>query len=164
MNHIEELFNLIKVSLKENSFVKLSLGNYKGSIEALKNCHVKKTHIKQEDKFSFTYRYQTKDIVKNYSLEEGIDKLYEFVSNGEFRHLTLFTRLAMEDSAPGLAAARAAGVPAVITRSIYFAKSDFTGALAVMSDLDHGDDQTPGPVTLTALTARHATWTGSSAI
>lgn len=91
MNHIEELFNLLKASLKENSFVKLSLGNYKGSIEALKNCYVKKTLIKQEDKFSFTYRYQTRDIVKNYCLEEGIDKLYEFVSNGEFRHLTLFT-------------------------------------------------------------------------
>ncbi len=66
--------------------------------------------------------------------------------------------LAMEDSAPGLAAARAAGVPAVITRSIYFANSDFTGALAVMDDLDHGDAQTPGPVTLAALAARHATW------
>ena len=91
MNQIEELFNLLKASLKENSFVKLSLGNYKGSIEALKNCYVKKTLIKQEDKLSFTYRYQTKDIVKNYSLEEGIDKMYEFISNGEFRHLTLFT-------------------------------------------------------------------------
>jgi len=91
MNHIEELFELLKTSLKENSFVKLSLGNYKGSIESLKNCYVKKTFIKQEDKLSFTYRYQTKDIVKNYSIEEGIDILLGFISNGEFKHATLFT-------------------------------------------------------------------------
>jgi beta-phosphoglucomutase-like phosphatase (HAD superfamily) len=62
----------------------------------------------------------------------------------------------MEDSAPGLKAARAAGVPALITRSIYFANSDFTGALAVMDDLDQGDAQTPGPVSLEALIARYA--------
>lgn len=91
MNHIEELFELLKTSLKENSFVKLSLGNYKGSIESLKNCYVKKTRIKQEDKLSFTYRYQTKDIVKNYSIQEGIDILLDFISNGEFKHATLFT-------------------------------------------------------------------------
>ncbi|MBA4240407.1 MAG: SAM-dependent methyltransferase [Sphingobacteriaceae bacterium] len=91
MNHIEELFELLKTSLKENSFVKFSLGNYKGSIESLKNCYVKKILIKQEDKLSFTYRYQTKDIVKNYSIEEGIDILLDFISKGEFKHATLFT-------------------------------------------------------------------------
>lgn len=91
MNHIEELFELLKISLKENCFVKFSLGNYKGSIESLKNCYVKKILIKQEDKLSFTYRYQTKDIVKNYSIEEGIDILLDFISKGEFKHATLFT-------------------------------------------------------------------------
>ena len=91
MNHIEELFELLKTSLKENSFVKLSLGNYKGSMESLKNCYVKKTLIKQEDKLSFTYRYQTKDIAKNYSIQEGIDILLDFISKGEFKHATLFT-------------------------------------------------------------------------
>ncbi|MEX8498707.1 MAG: HAD-IA family hydrolase [Leptothrix ochracea] len=67
-----------------------------------------------------------------------------------------YEALAMEDSAPGLKAARAAGVPALITRSIYFANSDFSGAWAVMDDLDQGDAQTPGPVSLDALSARYA--------
>lgn len=91
MNHIEELFELLKTSLKENNFIKLSLGNYKGSIESLKNCYVKRILIKQEDKLSFTYRYQTKDIVKNYSIKEGVDILLDFISKGEFKHATLFT-------------------------------------------------------------------------
>lgn len=44
--------------------------------------------------------------------------------------------LAMEDSPAGLAAARAADVACVITRSGYFADADFTGATWVCDDLD----------------------------
>jgi HAD superfamily hydrolase (TIGR01509 family) len=46
------------------------------------------------------------------------------------------TALAMEDSPAGLAAARAAGVACLITRSGYFADADFTGAAWVCDDLD----------------------------
>jgi beta-phosphoglucomutase-like phosphatase (HAD superfamily) len=44
--------------------------------------------------------------------------------------------LAVEDSPAGLAAARAAGLRCLVTRSAYFAGSDFTGAAAVVDDLD----------------------------
>ena len=43
--------------------------------------------------------------------------------------------LAIEDSANGLKSAVAARLPTLITRSIYTAKEDFTGALAVLPDL-----------------------------
>ncbi len=43
--------------------------------------------------------------------------------------------LAIEDSANGLKSAMAARLPTVITRSIYTAGEDFTGALAVLPDL-----------------------------
>lgn len=46
--------------------------------------------------------------------------------------------LAIEDSAAGLAAARAAGAPTVVTVSEYTVGQDFSGALAVVSDLDAG--------------------------
>ena len=91
MNHIEEFSHLIKTSITENVFIKLSLGNYKGSLEALKNCYVKPILIKQEYKLSFTYRYQTKDIVKNYAISEGLNKIFGFIDEGEFKHATLFT-------------------------------------------------------------------------
>lgn len=39
--------------------------------------------------------------------------------------------LAIEDSPAGVAAARAAGVPVIVTRSVYFADADVPGALAV---------------------------------
>jgi HAD superfamily hydrolase (TIGR01509 family) len=44
--------------------------------------------------------------------------------------------LAVEDSATGLAAALAAGVPTVVTPAVYTRGEDFTGAVAVLPDLD----------------------------
>lgn len=43
--------------------------------------------------------------------------------------------LAIEDSANGLKSAMAARLPTLVTRSIYTAREDFTGALAVLPDL-----------------------------
>lgn len=84
----------IKSSLTENTFVKLSLSNYKGSTEGLKNCYVKKIRIKNEDKLSFTYRYQTRDIVKNYTEAEGVAIIDELLGMEGFRHATTFTTAA----------------------------------------------------------------------
>lgn len=49
--------------------------------------------------------------------------------------------LAIEDSAPGLQSALAAGLATLITTSTYTAQHDFTGALAVLDHL--GDPQQP---------------------
>lgn len=43
--------------------------------------------------------------------------------------------LAIEDSRNGLVAASMAGIPVVITRSVYFSDEDFSGALRVVDDL-----------------------------
>jgi SAM-dependent methyltransferase len=91
MNHLNEFIAALNQSLEDNTFVKLSLANYKGSTEGLKNCYVKRIQIKEEDKLSFTYRYQTKDIVKNYSFEEGISIIQNFIEILDFRHATLFS-------------------------------------------------------------------------
>jgi SAM-dependent methyltransferase len=91
MIHQEQFISSLQKSLNDNTFVKLSLANYKGPIEALKKCYAKKAIIKQEDKLSFTYRYQTKDIVKNFSIEDGIDLVNEFIDSGDFRQASLFT-------------------------------------------------------------------------
>ena len=87
---VNELMLSLQSSLTDYTFVKLSLGNYKGKEENLKNIYVKRILIKGEEKLSFTYRYKTRDIVKNYFLEEGIQKIREFLSQ-EFYVATLFT-------------------------------------------------------------------------
>lgn len=50
--------------------------------------------------------------------------------------------LALEDSAPGLAAARAAEIPCLVTRSVYSQAADMTGALVCLDGL--GAPSCPG--------------------
>ncbi len=87
---IKQFTESVETSLSDQTFVKLSLGNYKGSEENLKNIYVKRILIKNEEKLSFTYRYKTRDIVKNYSISEGISKFQDALSNG-FKVATLLT-------------------------------------------------------------------------
>jgi SAM-dependent methyltransferase len=75
MNDIDKkvvFINELSNSITENRFVKLTLSQYSGNEENLKNIYIKRLLIKDDIKLSFIYRYTKKDIVKNYSVEEGI--------------------------------------------------------------------------------------------
>jgi SAM-dependent methyltransferase len=87
---VQEFVTTLAQTISNQTFVSLSLGNYKGSEENLKNLYAKRILIKKEEKLSFTYRYKTRDIVKNFSIEEGIILIGNFLSNG-FRVATLFS-------------------------------------------------------------------------
>ena len=80
----------IEQSLLDQTFVKLTLANYKGNEPELKNIYVKKVIIKEQDKLSFTFRFKTHDIVKNYSYQEGRLTLLDYLNSG-FRGANLFT-------------------------------------------------------------------------
>ena len=90
-NTFPQIKSAIEQSLQENTFVKISLGNYHGSEENLKNIYIVLKTIKNEAKFSFTYRYKTRDIVKNYSVEEAILLVEKYLSNNGFKLFNLFT-------------------------------------------------------------------------
>ena len=90
-DHKTQWIDAISEGLAKNTFVKISLGNYKGDETGLKNIYIKRVLIKREEKFSFTYRYQTKDIVKNYSTEDAIAHLLNFVKPDGFRTALLFS-------------------------------------------------------------------------
>jgi SAM-dependent methyltransferase len=81
--------NLVS-SLYDRSFLKLSLGNYNGDEVDLKNVYVRRIEIKKIEKLSFTYRYKTRDIVKNYDIEDAIGRIEQFLRS-VFRVSTLFT-------------------------------------------------------------------------
>ncbi|KGE15739.1 class I SAM-dependent methyltransferase [Sphingobacterium deserti] len=78
-------------AIKNGDFVKLSLGNYKGEQIALKNIYVKLVIIKRLFMLSFTYRYQTKDITRNYAVADGIAEIEKLLGKDNFRAATLFT-------------------------------------------------------------------------
>lgn len=80
---------MLGLSLDQSHFVKMSLGNYQGDEAELKSIIVKKVVIKREDKLSFTYRYKTRDIVKNYALDDALARIDAALD--DFHTATLFT-------------------------------------------------------------------------
>ncbi|MCF0069211.1 SAM-dependent methyltransferase [Dyadobacter sp. CY261] len=85
-----EFITEFKNSFQNDSLVKLSLGNYHGSDESLKNIYIKKVLIKKEPRLSLTYRYKTRDITKNHTLEEFLGMLEQWLGT-DFRVATLQT-------------------------------------------------------------------------
>ena len=78
-------------AIEQETFIKLSLGNYKGSDARLKNIYAKLALIKRELKLSFTLRHKTNDITKNFAIQEGIAYIGEQLALDGFRVATLFT-------------------------------------------------------------------------
>ncbi|MBO7651269.1 MAG: SAM-dependent methyltransferase [Bacteroidales bacterium] len=87
---MEEFISLISKSLEANTFVKITLSSPVQKDAEVHNIYVKQVEIKCERKLSFTYRYQKRDIVKNYAIDEGIENIRKHIAD-EFRFATLFT-------------------------------------------------------------------------
>ncbi|MGM9474976.1 class I SAM-dependent methyltransferase [Pedobacter sp. GSP4] len=88
--YINQFIAALKERLGTETFVKISLGNYKGEEEALKQLLIRKVIIKREEKLAFTYRYKTRDVVKNYAIDEATELIVAYLENG-FKIATLFT-------------------------------------------------------------------------
>lgn len=89
-NRIAEMIAALKQAFAEGSFIQLSLGNYTGAEEQLKQLIVRKVLIRKEEMLGVTYRFKTRDVVKNYALEQGVDLIDSYLHNG-FDAATLFT-------------------------------------------------------------------------
>jgi SAM-dependent methyltransferase len=87
---LEQFKAAINEAISNGSFIKISLGNYKGAEKELKNIYIRMVNIKRENRLSFTYRYKTRDVVKNYTKQEGLDLMVDQVNSG-FALTTLFT-------------------------------------------------------------------------
>ena len=91
MDEIKSQFiDKLRGSLNENKFVKLTLGKYRGSEQDLENIYISPVKIKEEIKYSFRYRYKTKDIYKNYEKDETVN-ITEDELGKNFLHGALFT-------------------------------------------------------------------------
>lgn len=86
----EQFLDAFRKSLSGNDFVRLSLRNYQGEESGLRQVLVKRTVIRGQDHLSVTYRYLTRDVVKNYDLPEGERHVREGIDSG-FRSAFLST-------------------------------------------------------------------------
>lgn len=87
---VTEFVLAIDTSLQDGSFAKISLGSYSGDEPGMRNIHIRKIKVKREDKLSFTYRFKTRDIVKNYNFSEALEMIEDALCDG-FHSATLFT-------------------------------------------------------------------------
>lgn len=101
--HGTTFVNEIKKAITESAFVKLALGNYKGTEEGLKQLYVKPVLIKNKQLLAFNYRYKTRDIFKNFEIDEGLSLIEGYLA-GDFNVATLFStneEMILERSAKG---------------------------------------------------------------
>lgn len=87
-NAVEQFLALLAASLvsndtSESSFVKLSLGKYRGTEEALNKISVRVLEVKGQPHLSFVFHHQTKDVTKNYSFDEGMTKIQNYLDQSQ---------------------------------------------------------------------------------
>lgn len=91
---MQKFINKLQSSLKEGSFVKLTLSKPKANSQQstvdLRNVYVKPIILKNEKMFSFTYRYERRDETKNYDAEQTLEVINQLVLN-VFLNASLFT-------------------------------------------------------------------------
>lgn len=87
---VTAFLDLLRQSLRKGTFVKLSLGKYRGKDPTLRNVAVRRVVIQKESLLSFTYRYQKSDVVKNYYFDESVEHVGALLGT-EFRSGHLFT-------------------------------------------------------------------------
>lgn len=83
-----EWLESLKTSLDDGSFVAANLGAYRGSEPDLKGLLAKRVVVKRGEKLSLTFRHKTRDIIKNFDLDDGL-RLLETALAGDFGSATL---------------------------------------------------------------------------
>ncbi|MBQ8222661.1 MAG: SAM-dependent methyltransferase [Bacteroidales bacterium] len=97
---MQKFINKLESSLKDGSFVKLTLSKYVGmrhvtsvqsqSMADIRNVYVKPIILRNEKMFSFTYRYERRDETKNYDAEQSLEIITQLISE-VFLNASLFT-------------------------------------------------------------------------
>ncbi|MFN0277329.1 MAG: class I SAM-dependent methyltransferase [Pyrinomonadaceae bacterium] len=90
LENIEKFVGEFAESLKNKTFVKMTLGNYKGSDEHLQKILVRLVKTKKGARLYFLYRGETRDTAKNFDFDKGI-KLINEALDGQFFSGHLFT-------------------------------------------------------------------------
>ncbi|HNF71129.1 MAG TPA: SAM-dependent methyltransferase [Chitinophagaceae bacterium] len=72
---VREFLSELKLAFETGALRKISLGNATGIHPELKQVLIRSVLIRNENLLGFTYRYRTRDITKNYTVEEAIEEI-----------------------------------------------------------------------------------------
>ncbi|RZK99817.1 MAG: SAM-dependent methyltransferase [Rubrivivax sp.] len=87
---LEQFFSLVQTHLNQNTLVKVVLGNHVGPVDDLVRVQVRPVTIKGQACLSFVHRHQTRDVIKNLPVAEGLSALHGLVGQ-DFRNAHLLT-------------------------------------------------------------------------
>ena len=90
-NEIDKFLSETRRSLESLTFVKIVLTSYKGVEKDLQKISIRKVLVKKKKQLCFTYKYKTKDIVKNYVYAETLERLDTLIGFENFQISNLFT-------------------------------------------------------------------------
>ncbi len=90
MDQFEALIKEIYTSVREDSFAKLTLSKPSEVGAKIKKVIIRMIMIKEKRHFSFVSRYSTKDITKNFNVEDGTDKIIQMMQS-DYEIANLFT-------------------------------------------------------------------------
>ena len=87
---VENFIAELAKSLESNSFVKLTLSNYKGAEQHLQKVAARIIETKRGPRVAFQFHYETRQTIKNYGYEEAVVTVGKMLGSG-FRNAHLFT-------------------------------------------------------------------------
>lgn len=90
MKELHTLVEFLTNSLRDDTFVKLTISNPVEKQSAILTIYIRRIEIKKQSALSFTYRHKTNDQVKNFSIEDGIAEIEKLLEHS-FRNATVFS-------------------------------------------------------------------------
>ena len=90
MDPKKQFYEFIEKSIEKDDFIKVTLGKYRGREADLERILIALIKLKGVFHFSFTYRFKRKDMVKNFSIEEGTQIIKEVLGR-DFLSANLYT-------------------------------------------------------------------------
>jgi len=90
LNAKEKFISCLKESLFEGSFIKLTIGKYRGEKQDLEKIFITPVNLSEGVKLSFRYKFRKKEEYKNISYDDGAEMAENLIGH-EFFNASLFT-------------------------------------------------------------------------
>jgi len=88
--NIDKFIDVLSQSLSRETFIKLTLGNYKGADKHLQKIQIRPIKTQKATRLYFLYRSDTRDVAKNHSFDDAL-KIVRRLLGSEFFGAHLFT-------------------------------------------------------------------------
>ena len=89
-NQVQEYLSKIETLILDGQLFKITFSKPRAQKKDIQNVYLKTAEIKHQLQYSLTYRYKTKDEVKNYK-KEDISHVIQQLLNESFLNAVLFT-------------------------------------------------------------------------